>query len=155
MLDEILSCKLYLGHGHSCPRWTATEQLMIYPDSGKYKNVGWTPRASVELTSTLVGGEWSASCSSLFTLGERAPATHWIGGWVGARTGLDDMEKRKFLPLPGLELRFLGRPARSHSLYRLRSPGSPQSYSSKASRLVPYREIILRSLVGTVDNPNS
>jgi hypothetical protein len=38
--------------------------------------------------------------------------------------GLDDVEKRKFLTLPGLELRPLGRPARSQSLYRLRYPGS-------------------------------
>jgi hypothetical protein len=34
------------------------------------------------------------------------------------------MEKWKFLPPPGLELRPLGRPARSQSLYRLRYPGS-------------------------------
>jgi hypothetical protein len=52
--------------------------------------------------------------------GERAPGTHWIGGSVGPRAGLDDMEKRKFLTLPGLELRPLGRPSRSQSLYRLR-----------------------------------
>jgi hypothetical protein len=45
--------------------------------------------------------------------GERAPGTHWIGGWVGPRTGLDDMEKRNVLALPGLELLPLGRPARS------------------------------------------
>jgi hypothetical protein len=32
------------------------------------------------------------------------------------RAGLDDVEKKKFLTLPGLELRSLGRPARSHSL---------------------------------------
>jgi hypothetical protein len=32
------------------------------------------------------------------------PGTHWIGGWVDARTGLDDVEKRKFLTLPRLEL---------------------------------------------------
>jgi hypothetical protein len=38
---------------------------------------------------------------------------------VGPRTGLDDMEKRKFLALPRLELRPLGRPASSQSLYRL------------------------------------
>jgi hypothetical protein len=31
------------------------------------------------------------------------PGTHWIGGWVGPGTGLDDV-KRKFLPLPGLEV---------------------------------------------------
>jgi hypothetical protein len=43
---------------------------------------------------------------------------------VGPRAGLDDMEKRTFLTLPGLELPPLGRPARSQSLYRLRYPGS-------------------------------
>jgi hypothetical protein len=43
---------------------------------------------------------------------------------VGPRTGLDDVEKRKFLTLPGLELRPLRRPARSQSLYLLRYPGS-------------------------------
>jgi hypothetical protein len=32
---------------------------------------------------------------------------------MGPRAGLDDMEKRKILTLPGLELRPLGRPARS------------------------------------------
>jgi hypothetical protein len=32
------------------------------------------------------------------------PGTHWIGGWVGPRTGLDEVEKRHFLPLPGLEI---------------------------------------------------
>jgi hypothetical protein len=43
---------------------------------------------------------------------------------VGPRVGLDDMGKRKFLPIPGLELRLLGHPARSQSLYRLSYPGS-------------------------------
>jgi hypothetical protein len=54
----------------------------------------------------------------------KVPGTHWIGGWVGPRTGLDDAEKRKFRTLPGLELRPPGRPARSQSLYRLSYPGS-------------------------------
>jgi hypothetical protein len=53
-----------------------------------------------------------------------APGTHWIGGWVGSRADLGDMKKKKFLTLPGLELRPLGRPARSQSLHRLRYPGS-------------------------------
>jgi hypothetical protein len=44
---------------------------------------------------------------------------------VGPRAGLDDAQKRQFLTLPGLELRPLGRPARSQSLYRLRYPGPP------------------------------
>jgi hypothetical protein len=43
---------------------------------------------------------------------------------MGSRASLDDVEKRKFLTLPGLELRPLGRLARSQSLYRLRYPGS-------------------------------
>jgi hypothetical protein len=43
---------------------------------------------------------------------------------VDPRAGLEDVEKRKFLIIPGLELRPLGLPARSQSLYRLRYPGS-------------------------------
>jgi hypothetical protein len=54
----------------------------------------------------------------------KEPGTHWIRGWVDPRAGLDDVEKRKFLTLPGLELRPLCRAARSQSLYRLRYPGS-------------------------------
>jgi hypothetical protein len=42
---------------------------------------------------------------------------------VGPRDSLDDVEKRKFLTLPGLELQPLGHPSRSQSLYRLRYPG--------------------------------
>jgi hypothetical protein len=38
-----------------------------------------------------------------FTPGERAPGIHWIGGWVGPRTGLDDVERRKISPVVGLE----------------------------------------------------
>jgi hypothetical protein len=45
------------------------------------------------LTSALVGGEWSASSPCRCTLGERAPGTHGIGGWVGPIAGLHDMEK--------------------------------------------------------------
>jgi hypothetical protein len=56
------------------------------------------------LTSALVG-EWSVSLSGRFTPGERAPGTHWIGGWVDLRDCMDDVEKGKFLTLPGLELR--------------------------------------------------
>jgi hypothetical protein len=43
---------------------------------------------------------------------------------MDVRAGLDEMEERKFLNLPGLELRPLGRPARSLSLYRLRYASS-------------------------------
>jgi hypothetical protein len=47
------------------------------------------------LTLALVGGEWSASPP-----GEKAPGTHWIGGWVGPRAGLDDVVKGTSLTLP-------------------------------------------------------
>jgi hypothetical protein len=63
--------------------------------------------------------EWSASRPGRFTPGERAPGTHSIGGWVEPTAGLNDVKKRKSLTLPGIELRPLGRPARSQSLYRL------------------------------------
>jgi hypothetical protein len=74
------------------------------------------------LTSALAGGV-SFTPRSLYP-GKRAPGTSWIGGWVDARAGLDDVEMKKFLTLSGLELRTLGRPARSQSLYRLRYPSS-------------------------------
>jgi len=41
------------------------------------------------LTSTLDGGEWSASRSVPFNPTVRAPVTHWIGGWVDPRAGLE------------------------------------------------------------------
>jgi hypothetical protein len=54
------------------------------------------------LTSALDGGEWSASRSGRFTPRERAPGIHWIGGWVGPRTILDTVVKRK-IPSPRRE----------------------------------------------------
>jgi hypothetical protein len=35
--------------------------------------------------------------------GERAPDTHWSGGWVGPRAGLDAVEDKKFFTLPRIE----------------------------------------------------
>jgi hypothetical protein len=37
--------------------------------------------------------------------GKISLGTHWIGGWVGPGVGLDAVEERKYLILPGLELR--------------------------------------------------
>jgi hypothetical protein len=81
-------------------------------------------KAYGEWTSALGAGEWSASRPGHFTAGVKALATHWIGGWVNPREGLDDVKKGKFLTPPGLELRPLCCPARSQSLYRLCFPGS-------------------------------
>jgi hypothetical protein len=76
----------------------------------------WIYRSTYFLTSAL------ASLTGHFIPGERAPGTHWIGGWVDERAALDEVKKRKFLTLPGLELQPIGRPSRGQSLYRLRYP---------------------------------
>jgi hypothetical protein len=73
------------------------------------------------LMSALVGGEWSASRPCHFTPEEIASDIHWIG-WMDLTAGLDVVEK--FLILPELELRPLGRLSRSQSLYRLFYRGS-------------------------------
>jgi hypothetical protein len=66
------------------------------------------------LTSALDGGEWSASCPSRSTHRETVPNTHWIGGWVGLRGGLEAVEKKKN-SCPCRE----SKPAISPSLYRV------------------------------------
>jgi hypothetical protein len=73
----------------------------------------------VLLTSALDTGRWSASRPYRFI-----PGTHWIGGKVDPTAGMGDVEKRKFLTLPGLELQPFGCRARGQSLYRLNYCGS-------------------------------
>jgi hypothetical protein len=48
------------------------------------------------LTSALVEGEWSAWHPGQFIPRERAPGTHWIGGWVGSRTSLGHWWNKKY-----------------------------------------------------------
>jgi hypothetical protein len=62
----------------------------------------WRYSSTHSLTSALDGGEWSASRPVRFILRERAPGTHWIGGWVGPRAVLDAVVKRK-ISSPRLE----------------------------------------------------
>jgi hypothetical protein len=59
----------------------------------------WKYNSTHSLTSALDGGEWSASRPGRLIPRERAPGTHWIGGWVGPRTVLDAEVKRK-IPSP-------------------------------------------------------
>jgi hypothetical protein len=69
------------------------------------------------LISALDGCEWSASYPGRFIPGERVPAIHRIGGWVGPRAGLETVDERKTFALPGIE------PGSSiPSLYRLSYP---------------------------------
>jgi hypothetical protein len=96
----------------------------------------WTYRSTILDLSTRC--EWSASLPSRLTSGERAHGTHWIGRWVGPRAVVDIMENRKFLTLPGLELRLLCRPARSQSLYQLRYPSSSLRHENLKSDIISY-----------------
>jgi hypothetical protein len=57
------------------------------------------------LTSVLDGGEWLDSLPCRFISGERGPGPHWMRSWLGLRPGLDAVENRKILPLPGIEPR--------------------------------------------------
>jgi hypothetical protein len=59
---------------------------------------GWRYSSTHSLTSALDGGEWSASRPGRFTPTERAPGTHWIGGWVGPRAVLDAVTRK--IPSP-------------------------------------------------------
>jgi hypothetical protein len=74
----------------------------------QYAFIAWcSAKARRQLYLYLVyGGEWSASRLGRFTPTERAPDTHWVGGWVGPRAGLD------IFPTPA-EIRTLEHPAGS------------------------------------------
>jgi hypothetical protein len=61
---------------------------------------------------------------------ERAPVTHWIGGWVGPRAGLDEVVKREILS-PCRDSNPY-HPARSPALYRLSHP-------------IPYEGLLIRA----------
>jgi hypothetical protein len=51
------------------------------------------------LTSALDGGVSGQrhAPAALYPPGERTPGTHWTGGWVGPRAGLDTGARRKIL----------------------------------------------------------
>jgi hypothetical protein len=54
------------------------------------------------LTSALDGGDWSVSRLGRFAARERITGTHWIGGWVGPRAGLNTLSKIE-IPSPRRE----------------------------------------------------
>lgn len=59
------------------------------------------------LTSALGECEWPASRPGRFNAEKRAIDTYWIGMWLGPGAGLDAVEKRNLLTLPGIEFRLL------------------------------------------------
>jgi hypothetical protein len=62
----------------------------------------WRYGSTHSLASEPDRGEWSVSCPGRFTPKERATGTHWIGGWVGPRAGLDAVVDRN-IPIPRRE----------------------------------------------------
>jgi hypothetical protein len=56
--------------------------------------------------SLLGGGERSASRPGRFTPRERAPSTHWAGGWVGTKTDPKDRAKIILTTDPEVRVRF-------------------------------------------------
>jgi hypothetical protein len=63
-----------------------------------YGSIFSCPRHKLEVSGPL-------HAPAVLTLGERVPSIQWIGSWVDSRVGMDDVEKRKFLTLLGLEHR--------------------------------------------------
>jgi hypothetical protein len=59
--------------------------------------VGMEVQIQVFLSLALHGSELSVSRPGRFTPGERVICTHWIGGWLDPRAGLDMVSKRKIL----------------------------------------------------------
>jgi len=47
------------------------------------------------LNSVQDGSDWSVSRPGRFLPGERAFRTHWVGGWVDPKTGLEAVTKKK------------------------------------------------------------
>jgi hypothetical protein len=94
MLNATRLCRLSLSYLIPVKKLTGYEDV--------WRNRGIAPPF---LTSALDRGEWSASRPSYFTSGEESPGTHWIGGWVDPKAGLDATGKKQFLALLGTELR--------------------------------------------------
>jgi hypothetical protein len=65
-------------------KWSLRRTGGVQPRLDQYPmKAYWGVRVYIHdfLTSALVGGEWSTSRLGRFTPGERAPSSHWIGGW--------------------------------------------------------------------------
>jgi hypothetical protein len=79
----------YPGRDSKPQSWPPSDRRLFMPETARLPRPAADVYTQVCLTSALVGGKWSASCPGRFTPEERAPGTHWIGGWVHPRAGLD------------------------------------------------------------------
>jgi hypothetical protein len=98
----------------------------------------WRYGSTHSLTLALDEGEWSVSRPGRFTRRERAPDTHWIGGWVGLRAGLNAVVRRK-VPSP---CRDLNPPSSSPypSAILLRKMPIPKKNEGSKQFRMPYNE---------------
>jgi hypothetical protein len=96
-------------------------RVLIVQEAGWAPEPVWTQR--IEEKSFAFAGYRtqivrSDTISQAHSPRERTPGTHWIGGWVGPRAGLDTEARGHILsPMPGIERRSPGRPARSQTPY--------------------------------------
>jgi hypothetical protein len=68
---------------------------MCFNRAPRHEGVPRTGSIAPRVLDLCTRSGWSVSRS--FTPRERAPGTHWIGGWVGPRTVLEAVVKRKIL----------------------------------------------------------
>jgi hypothetical protein len=69
-------------------------------------------------TSALDEGDGQPHAPAALYPRGKDPGTHWTGGWVGPRAGLDtEVREKILLPLPGIKPRSPGRRVRSQTLY--------------------------------------
>jgi hypothetical protein len=66
--------------------------------------------------------------------------THYVGGWVFLRVGVDTVEKRKFLTTPGLELRPVA------SRYTDCAIAAPPGFARRQIQILPVLEKLKNSL---------
>jgi hypothetical protein len=98
------------------------------------------------LTSALGGREWSASRPGRFTPRERAPGTHWIGGWVAPRAVLGAVMRKIPSPCRESNPRTPDRSARS----LVTTPTEPSQVISCSNEIFVYHSVKVRSFNKTV-----
>jgi hypothetical protein len=132
LLSEIYYIKVLLQSVASYCSGSLSHILSTVPELNQLSTMPWRRMGSgciVPRTLDLV-----VSWGSLVSITPRGrsgtPVTHWIGGCIGPRTNLDDVERRR---ISGLNLRHFSHPARGQSLYRLLRPDSLQWYYNKQS----------------------
>jgi len=62
-------------------------------EAKEYCGLDFIVKVHAFLTSSLGGGEWSASRLGHFAPGDTVSGTPWIGGWVGTRAASNSSQK--------------------------------------------------------------